>query len=309
MLDSPFRTTCSVLLLCCVASAAGAAAPDMEFTTTPLGASVSVLQRLECNVVASAGEDGIVMIDTCGAEVANKLLASVRRLSDKPLRFVINTHVHADHTGANAFFQKLAPIIASNNVRKWLVTGNERLRDKPSPPDALPTITFDGEMTLHLNGEEIRLLKLPPAHTDGDVVVFFKKANVVAMGDVFMAMGNVSKAPSISLEDRWYGGGLLHLMETQELLLPQIPVDAKIVPGHGPISTRADIVRGLEVMRQMKTVVETGVRAGKTPDQLIAERPFDKFRDSFPTWASSDASLDGLVRRFHAEISAPAPNL
>lgn len=302
MLGSPFRTTFCVLLLCCVASAAGAAAPDIEFKTTPLGESVSVLQRYECNIVASAGDDGIVMIDTCDMQVANKLLAAVQRLSDKPLRFVINTHVHGDHTGANAFFQKLAPIIASNNVRKWLVTGNERLLDKPSPPDALPAVTFGGEMTLHLNGEEIRLLNLPPAHTDGDVVVFFKKANVVAMGDVFMAMGNVSKAPSIPLDDRWYGGGILRLMETLELLLPQIPIDAKIVPGHGPVSTRADIVHGLDVMKQMQTVIETDVRAGKTLDQLLAERPFDKFRDSFPTWASS-ASLDGLIRRLHAEIS------
>jgi hypothetical protein len=116
-------STFHVLLLCLVTSAAGAAAPDIETTTTSLGASVSVLQRYECNVVASAGEDGIVMIDTCDTDVANKLLASVQRLSDKPLRFVINTHVHTDHTGANAFFQKLAPIIASHNVRKWLITG------------------------------------------------------------------------------------------------------------------------------------------------------------------------------------------
>jgi cyclase len=210
---------------------------------------------------------------------------------------VINTHMHGDHTGANAFFQKLAPVIATGNVRKWLVAGNERTRDKPAAPEALPVITFTGETTLHLNGEEIRLLALSPAHTDGDVIVFFKQANVVAMGDVFMT-------PAMSFGDRWYGSGLLKLLETLDLLLPQIPADAKISPGHGVVSTRADVVRGLDVMKQMKAVVEKGIREGKTLEKLTAERPFDQYRNSVPAWASSDKSMDGWVRDFYRELAA-----
>jgi cyclase len=131
-------------------------------------------------------------------------------------------------SGADATFQKLAPVIAHDNVRKRMAAGNEVTGDKPSPPEALPMITFKDELTLRLNGEEIRLLKLPPGHTDGDVAAFFKKANVVCMGDVFMS-------PAASFGDRHFGGGMLGLIAELEFVLPQIPDDAKIVPGHGVV--------------------------------------------------------------------------
>jgi cyclase len=288
------------LLVSGLTAAANAADPaDAGFRASPLAGSVSLLQGHECNITASAGEDGIVVVDTCGAEVADQLLASLRRLSSKPIRFVINTHAHGDHTGGDAAFQEIAPVIAHDNVRKRMATGNEVTGDKPSPAEALPLMTFDGEVTFHLNGEEIRLLKLPPGHTDGDVAVFFKKANVVCLGDVFMS-------PAASFGDRHFGGGMLALIKALEFVLPQIPDDARVVPGHGGVSTRADVVRGLEVLKGMKAVVETAVQNGKTLEQLTAERPFDKWRDALPEWASSDKSLDGRVRNFYREIAPKA---
>ena len=293
-------TAFRVLLLSIVAAAAGAAEPDPGWTTVNVSGSVSVLQGYECNIGISAGDDGIVMVDTCaGTKVAEQLLAAVKRLSEKPFRFVINTHAHGDHTGANMFFQKLAPVIAHDNVRKRMAAGNEKSGDKPRAPEALPIVTFDSEMNLHLNGEEIRLLHLPPGHTDGDVVVFFQKANVVCMGDEFIS-------PAASFGERSYGGSMLGLIAALELVLPQIPADATIVPGHGKISTRADVVRGLEVLKQMKAVVEAGVRNGKTLQQIQAERPFDQWRSSVPEWSRSDKSLDGWVKDFYREI-APEP--
>jgi cyclase len=237
------------------------------------------------------------VVDDSTAKTAHRLQEALQRLSTRPVRFVINTHAHGDHSGGNATFQKFAPVIASERARNWLITGNEVTRDKPAAPEGLPIVTFQGEITLHLNGEHIRLLKLPPAHTDGDVVVFFKNANVVALGDVYMS-------PGVSFGDRWYGGGMLRLMETLEMLLPQIPEDAKVVPGHGAISTRADVVRGLDVMKRMRAVVEAGVREGKTLAEITAARPFDQFRSSLPAWSSSDKSLDGWVKNFHREIVA-----
>jgi len=293
-------TAFRVLLLSLVAAVAGAAAPDPGFTTVNVAGSVSVLQGYECNITVSAGDDGIVMVDTCGpTKVAEQLLAAVKRLSEKPFRFVINTHAHGDHTAANMFFQKLAPVIAHDNVRKRMAAGNEKTGDKPRAPEGLPVVTFDSEMILHLNGEEIRLLHLPPGHTDGDVVVFFQKANVVCMGDEFIS-------PAASFGDRHYGGSMLGLIAALELVLPQIPADAKIVPGHGKMSTRADVVRGLEILKQMKAAVEAGVRNGKTLEQLQAERPFDQWRSSVPEWSRSDKSLDGWVKDFYREI-APEP--
>jgi len=286
----------AALLLLSLGTAVGAAEQIKGFTATPLGGSVSVLQGWECNLPVSAGEDGIVLVDTCGAKVAERLLAAAQRLSTKPLRFVINTHAHGDHTDGNAVIQKVAPIIAHHNVRTRMAAGNEKTRDKPAAPEALPIITFDSEMILHLNGEEIRLLHTPPGHTDGDTVVFFKNANVVYMGDVFMS-------PAASFADRWYGGSMLGLIQALEIVLPQIPADAKIVPGHGVISTRADVARGLDVLKGMKALVEAGVRGGKSLEQLQAERPFDQWRASIPQWSTSDKSLDGWVRDFYREIA------
>ena len=286
----------AALLLFGLATVVNAAEPPKQFTTTPLEGSVSVLQGWECNIPVSAGDDGIVIVDTCGAKVAGRLLAAAQKLSAKPLRFVIDTHAHGDHTDGNAVLQKFAPVIAHQNVRTRMAAGNEKTGDKPAAPEALPSITYDGEMTLYLNGEEIRLLHLPPAHTDGDTVVFFKKANVVCMGDLFMS-------PATSFADRWYGGSTLGLIQALEFVLPQIPADAKVVPGHGVISTRADVARGLEVLKEMKAVVEAGVRSGKSLEQLQAERPFDQWRDSVPKWSTSDKSLDGWVKDFYREIA------
>jgi cyclase len=291
------RVTLGLLLLFGVVVAAGAAEPNAGFTDTPLGSSVHLLQGHDCNIVVSAGEDGVVMVDTCTAETAGQLLAAVKRISAKPLRYVIDTHPHGDHTGGNAFFQKLAPVVARNNVRRWLVSGNEVTRDKPAPREALPAITFDGQLSFFLNDEEVRLLAVGPAHTDGDTVVFFKNAGVVAMGDVFMS-------PTVSFGDRHYGGGMLKLIDALELLLPKIPEYAKVIPGHGTISTRADVERGLKVLREMKAVVERAIKDGKTLEQLTAQRPFDGFKSSVPAWSSSDKSMDGWVRDFYRELSA-----
>jgi cyclase len=292
---SNHRTILRALLLCGAATVAGAAEPKPGFKVTPLGDGVSLVQGYECNHVVSAGADGIVLVDTCGAKVADRLIAAIRGTTDLPFRFVINTHVHSDHTGGDSALQKLAPVIAHRNVRTWLAKGNEVTKDKPAAPEALPLVTYDGEMTLHLNGDEIRLLHLPPGHTDGDTVVFFKNANVVATGDVYMS-------PAAPFGDRHYGGGMLGLIGALELLLPQIPADAKVIPGHGEISTRADVEHGLDVLKRMKAIVENGVLAGKTLETLQSERPFDQFRDSVPAWSSSDKSLDGWVRNFYREL-------
>jgi len=293
MLSSIRRTLVFIVIF---ASSAALADQRPGFAETAVARGISLVQGYGCNITASSGDDGVVLVDTCGGQVAEQLHQAVERLSDKPVRFVINTHAHADHTGGDAAFQKLAPVIGHNNARKRMATGNDVTGDKPSPPEALPMVTFEGEMTLHLNGDDIRLLSLPAGHTDGDVVVMFTKANVVCIGDVFMS-------PRVSFADRWYGGSLLGLIQALEFVLPKIPADAKIIPGHGQLSSRDDVAAGLFVLKQMKAAVEGGVRAGKSLEQLTAERPFDKWRDSLPEWDRSDKSLDGWVRDFYRELS------
>ena len=291
---NPIHRTMSVrvLLIALFATAAGAQEGDgTRITVEPLAGSVYILRSVghdPGNILVSAGDDGVVMVDDRDASAADGILAALHGISDKPLRFVINTHVHGDHTGGNPAFRKLAPVIAHRNVRARMISGAEKM-----PPEAWPTVTFDGEMNLYLNGEDIRLLKLPPGHTDGDVVVFFTKANVVHMGDVFIS-------PAASFGDRSNGGSFLALIDALKFVLPQIPADAKVVPSHGTISSRADVARGLDVLMEMKAIVEAGIAAGKTREQMIAEKPFDKWKGSIAWFISPD----GYVSSIYKELTA-----
>ena len=258
-----------------------------KLEAVPVAGSVYVLSGVDTsNVVVSVGDDGILILDDQEAADPAPILAALAQLSARPLRYVVNTHAHLDHTGGNDALGKLAPIIAHRNVRERMVNATEK-----RSPAALPTITYDGEMTLHLNGEVIRILEVPPGHTDGDSVVFFPKANVVAMGDVFMP-------PAASYVDRSHGGTILGLIGALEFVLPQIPADAKVIPGHGAVSSRADIARGLEVLKEMKVIVEAAIAAGKTQEQLVAEKPFEKWKDLIVTWAKTDS----YVGRFYREL-------
>jgi cyclase len=286
-------TTCTCMLLVMFAATAKAEEADgVKITVERLAGSVHILRSVghdPGNILASVGDDGIVMVDDRDASSADRILAALRSISDKPLRFVINTHVHGDHTGGNPAFRKLAPIIAHRNVRKRMISGGEIM-----PPEAWPTVTFDGEMNLYFNGEDIRLLKLPAGHTDGDVVVFFTKANVVHMGDVFIA-------PAASFGENSNGGSILALIEALKFVLPQIPADAKVVPSHGAISSRSDVARGLEILTAMKAIVEAGIAAGKTKEQMIAEKPFDQWKGSV-AWFIPPG---GYVADFYQELTAP----
>src|SRR5688572_190793 len=249
-MNPTLRLTCAraLLIALCAATAEAQEAGDSKITVEQLGGNVYALRSVghdPGNIVVSAGEDGIVIVDDRDARSADKILAALNSLSIKPVRFVINTHVHGDHTGGNPVFRKLAPIIAHRNVRARMIGGGEKM-----PPEAWPTVTFDGEMNLYFNGEDIRLVKLPPGHTDGDVVI----------------------SPAASFGDRSNGGSILALIDALKYVLPQIPADAKVVPSHGDISSRADVARGLEILMEMKAIVEAGIAAGKTKEQMVAEK-------------------------------------
>lgn len=280
-------SACLSLMTLLTTSAGAQGADAAKVTAEPVAGGIYLLRGPEVNVVACVGDDGVVMIDQ-DASVADQIMANLKRISNKPLRYVINTHVHEDHTGGNDALRRLAPIIAHRNVRARM-EGGERKR----AAEALPMVTFDSELNLFLNGEDIRLLKVPAGHTDGDVVVFFSKSNVIHMGDVFMS-------PAASFADRTNGGTILGLIEALEFVLPQIPADAKVIPGHGTVSSRADVVRSLEVLKQMKAIVEKGISEGKTMEQLVAEKPFENWKSLIPSFMKTDS----YVGRFYRELTA-----
>jgi glyoxylase-like metal-dependent hydrolase (beta-lactamase superfamily II) len=238
------------------------------------------------NIGASVGEDGIVVVDDQYAPMADKIKAALRGITDKPVRFVINTHYHGDHTGGNAIFQQTVPIIAQDNVRKRLQEGGTagnlggvHVEAKPQPKEALPIITFDHDVTVHLNGEDIRALHFPSGHTDGDSVIFFPKSNVVHMGDDFVTYG----FPFVDLSG---GGSVEGMIAALEQIVQELPPDVKVIPGHGPLSNLDDVRRFTAMLKDTKAVVDKGIKQGKSLDQLRQEdllAPWKKWSGDFIT--------------------------
>src|SRR5271169_1718826 len=231
-----------ITLLLCAAAALGQEQDfnKVQIKVTKVSGNIYMLEGAGGNIAASVGEDGIVIVDDEYAPLADKIAAALKAIgvTDKPVRFVINTHYHGDHTGGNlAFATGGSTVIAQDNVRKRLESGGKAgnggsvaMDVKPAAKEALPIITFDHDVTVHLNGEDIRALHFPAGHTDGDSIIFFPKSNVVHMGDDFVTYG----FPFIDIDS---GGSIKGMIDGVEKVIAQVPADVKIIPGHGPVSS------------------------------------------------------------------------
>jgi cyclase len=266
----------------------------VEIKVTKVGGSVYLLEGEGGNIGASVGDDGIVVVDDQYAPLAEKIQAALRGITDKPVRFIINTHYHGDHTGGNAFFQKQAPVIAHDNVRKRLEQGSVAgnlgsisMERKPAPKEALPILTFDHDVTVHLNGEDIRALHFPSGHTDGDSIIFFPKSNVVHMGDDFVRYG----FPFIDLSS---GGSVEGMIAALEEVVPKLPPDVKVIPGHGQISNLEDVRTYVKMLIDTRAVVEKAVHQGKTLDQLKQDKVLEPWKQWSGDFISSDAFIETL---------------
>jgi len=261
----------------------------VEIKATKVAGTVYMLEGAGGNIGVCAGEDGIVIVDDQFAPLASKIREALKGISDKPLKFVINTHFHGDHTGGNAEFGKEATIIAHENVRKRLSEGSSTgsAADKPSPKEALPIITFNERASVNVNGEEIRAIHFPHGHTDGDSVIIFTKANVVHMGDDFVTYGY----PFIDTKS---GGSVSGLIAGVEKVLNMIPADAKIIPGHGPLSTTDDMRKYAEMMKETRALVADAVKQGKTVQQMKEEHLLAKYQEKGKGFIKEDAWLNLL---------------
>ncbi len=256
----------------------------VEIKVQKVSGNVYMLQGAGGNIGASVGEDGIVVVDDEYAPLAEKIQAALKGITDKPVRFIINTHYHGDHTGGNAIFQEKAPIIAQENVRKRLASGgvagnggSVKMDHPPADPKALPIITFDHDVTVHLNGEDIRALHFPHGHTDSDSVIYFPKSNVVHMGDDFVTYG----FPFIDLDA---GGSVQGLIADLEEILPKLPPDVKLIPGHGPVSSVEDLKNFLAMVKGSVAAVQQAKQAGKTVEQMKKDNimaPWAKYNGEF----------------------------
>lgn len=266
----------------------------IQIEVTRVAGNVYLLVGEGGNIAASIGEDGIVIVDDQYAPLAGKIQSALKGISDKPIRFVINTHYHVDHTDGNEYFQKQAPIIAHDNVRKRLEDGGEggnlgslKFEAKPQLKGALPILTFDHDVTIHLNGEDIQVRHLQNGHTDGDSMVYFPKSNVVHMGDDFLRIG----FPFVDLAA---GGSVRGLIAALEEVIPTLPPDVKVIPGHGVVSNLDDVRTFVKMLKETRAVVDQGVKQGKTLDQLKHEKILDPWKDWSGEWITSDVYLETL---------------
>jgi cyclase len=266
----------------------------VQIKVSKVAGNVYMLQGAGGNIGASVGDDGIVIVDDQYAPLADRIQAALKGITDKPVRFIINTHYHPDHTGGNEYFQKQAPIIAQDNVRKRLESGGVggnggaiHMDLKPVPKDALPIITFDHDVTVHLNGEDIRALYFPAGHTDGDSIIFFPKSNVVHMGDDFVTYG----FPFIDVDA---GGSINGMIDGVEKVIAQVPPDVKIIPGHGPVSTIDDVKAYLGMLKDTRDVVQKALKDGKTLDQMKQAKLLEPWKKYSGDFVSEDVFLETL---------------
>ena len=234
----------------------------VNIVTTRVAGTVYMLTGAGGNIGVSAGEDGIVIIDDQFAPLAPKIKAALASITDKPIRFVVNTHYHGDHTGGNEVFGREGPVLAHENVRKRLAAGSGQT--PPAAKGALPVVTFNSSATIHVNGEDIRAVHFPSGHTDGDSVIWFTRSGVVHMGDHFFP----DRFPYV---DTASGGTVRGLTANIAMILGTLPDDAKIIPGHGPLADKASLRRYLDMLKGTTAAVAAAIKAGKTLDQMKTE--------------------------------------
>lgn len=233
----------------------GACAQEEAIVPVKVTESIYMLEGRGGNVGVLAGEDGLLMVDDKFAEDEATIRTLLKDISLGPLKFVLNTHYHRDHTGGNEAFGKEAVIIAHENVRS-------RLSTEGKPATALPVITYEDGVTVHFDGQTVDLVHVPAGHTDTDTVVFFKEANVVHMGDQMFA----GRFPYIDLDG---GGTVQGYLANQEKILALMPDDAKVIPGHGPLSTKADLQACHDMIASCWTLVQDQVKAGKSAEEVV----------------------------------------
>jgi glyoxylase-like metal-dependent hydrolase (beta-lactamase superfamily II) len=300
----------AAVLMPLVLSVATAPAQDQDFSkvqikVTKVSGNIYMLEGAGGNIAASVGDDGIVIVDDQFAPLADKIQAALKGIgvTDKPVRFVINTHYHGDHTGGNEpFANKGSTVIAQDNVRKRLETGGVagnggslKIDQKPAPKAALPIITFEHDVTVHLNGEDIRALHFPAGHTDGDAVIFFPKANVVHMGDDFVRYG----FPFIDVAS---GGSVQGMIAAMEKVSTQLPPDVKVIPGHGALSNLDDVREFVKMLKETSAVVQKALDEHKTLDQMKQE----KILEPWKKWSGDFLDSDKFIETLYNSLTGKA---
>ncbi len=283
-------------------AASGAHAQQEDFSkvtikTTKLTENIYMLEGAGGNIGVSVGEDGVIVIDDQYAPLTGKIQEAISKLSPKPIRFVINTHWHGDHVGGHETMAAAgAVIIAQENVRKrmsseqFIQLMNRKV--EPSPPKALPVVTFTTDITLHFNGEDIHVIHVDPTHTDGDSIIVFPKSKVVHMGDTYMTI-------SYPFADISSGGNFDGFIATSDKVVGMTDATTKIIPGHGPLSNKAELKAWHDMLVEIRAAVKKQADAGKSLDAIKQAKPTAKWDAK---WGGKFIKADQVVEFAFAAI-------
>lgn len=291
----------SVAVLALMAGAAHAQAPDfskVEIKTTKITPNFYTLEGQGGTIGILVGPDGILMVDDEFAPLSPKILAAIKAVSNAPIRFLVNTHVHGDHTGGNENFGKMGvTIFARGELRDRLMKPNPAANGTPTPSApaaALPVVTYDGPVTFHMDGEDARLIPIPRAHTDGDTMVRFPNNDVIMIGDFFRSVGY----PNI---DHANGGSLNGMLNGLGVAIGLMGPNTKVIPGHGPISSRADLIAHRDMILAIRDRVAMLIDQGKSSDEVVAAHPTADYDAKIPM---AMQTADRFVGQVYAELKA-----
>lgn len=291
-------------LLSCVALSSGAHSDtEISFESTQLDQGLYMIQGVGGfaggNIALSTGPDGVVMIDDSMPPLLDKLKAKIKDVAGSDVNFLINTHVHGDHTGNNASFgAEGTHIIAHENLRHHMLQKGVRGPDgmMEAPKAALPVITFSHEMAFHLNEQPAHLFHVGRAHTDGDTVIHFTKANVIHTGDAFFN----GMFPFIDLNS---GGSVNGYIAAQKRIYGMCDAKTKIIPGHGPLASREDLKKSIDMLDDARTIVKGLIKQGLTEDQVVAKNPLKKYHEN---WNWGFITTEKMTRTLYKNLAEKA---
>jgi len=294
------KTTLFAYAFAVLATTVYAQAPQPDFSkveikTTKISNNFYTLDGQGGTIGVLVGPDGIFMVDSQFAPLSQKIAAAIHQISDKPIRFMVNTHVHGDHTGGNENFAKMGTTIFSRGeLRYRLVHPSPGANGAPgvaAPAAALPVVTYEGPVTIHMDGEEVQLIPIRRAHTDGDTLVHFVSNDVLMTGDYYRSI----QFPNI---DRTNGGSLNGMIEGLGVTIGMAGPSTKIIPGHGPMVDRAAVIAHRDMILAIRDKVAALVKQGKSEDEVLAAKPTSDF-DSIP---NASTTSERFVRQLYAEL-------
>jgi cyclase len=268
----------------------------VEIKTTRLAPDFYTLEGQGGTISVLTGPDGVLLVDSQFAPLTDKLVAAIAKISDKPIRFLIDTHVHGDHTGGNENFAKRGALIFSRDQLRARLEHPNAAPDgtpgKPAPPQALPVVTYDGPVSIHVDGENVRLIPIRNAHTDGDTLVSFPGHDILAVGDYYRGVGY----PFVDLNN---GGSLAGILDGLGATIGRAGPNTKIIPGHGPITDRNGLIAARDLILAVRDKIAALVAQGKTLEEVIASKPTADFDAQVPQGAQSS---ERFVKWVYAEV-------